>query len=469
MNNKPSLYQRARVAYEVFRTGKPPRTTLKSAPFAWPTWIDGKPKWQIYDYASYVEEGFDINSVIYSCIMFKVRQIGMSPLKAWMGDPEKPEPAPPDHRVSRLVSRPNPYQSMMEFQQQNTVYLNLSGNVYIMLDRAKPNDYPQAMYTLRPDRVRIIPGKGGVLGYAYKIEGKSENEVIPILPQNMMHVKLPAGMDELEGMGEGLSPIAPLARSGDVDNSVSNFLKNFFDKGTQAFGFLEVEETLDPATIARLRDEWDEMYGGNENWGRPVVLDSGAKWNRGNTNFAEMGFMEIDERNETRIHGPFGVPPILTGMRVGLNRSTFSNYEEARKACWEDTLNPELDLYEVDYQYYLNDGDVFVKHDKSKVPALRKNYKEMAEAAEVMIRNGVPPNKAFYLVGLDVGEIEGGDVSYFPMTLAPMSMAGTSLLPPPTQNDTMDGAPQADDEERIQAAARALVDIHLKKNRSLPG
>jgi phage portal protein BeeE len=39
----------------------------------------------------------------------------------------------------------------------------------------------------------------------------------------------------------------------------------------------------------------------------------------------------------------FNVPPISLVLLVGLKRSTYSNYEEARKSWWQDTL---IGLYE---------------------------------------------------------------------------------------------------------------------------
>lgn len=451
----PSYYQRAVKAINVFRFGYP--NQAKKFAVSFPDWMQNKPQWHLYDLQTYVEEGYNINPVIRGAVDFKMRQVSMAPPRAYVGDPQKPELAPPDNPVSKLLSRPNAHQSSMEFMQQNIVYLNLAGNVYIVLDREKPGAYPRALYSLRPDRVKIIPGKGGIKGYVYQIEGKTSEEIVPILPEDMMHVKLPNPGDPLEGMGEGLSPIMSLARSADVDNSGSDFLKMFFDRGTQGFGFVEVEESLPPETIARLREEWDDRYGGSENWGRPILLDSGAKWKPGSTSLQDMDFSWIDQRNESRIHGPLGVPPILTGSGIGLERSTFSNYEEARKAFWEDTFSPELGLFEEDFTYYLSDGNTFVRFDKSRVPALRKDIKALAEAAEIMIRNGVPPNTAWRLVGLeDVGEIEGGDVSYFPTTLVPMSMAGTQLLPLPAPGgETSEGAPNVDEDERLLTDGKA--------------
>ena len=41
---------------------------------------------------------------------------------------------------------------------------------------------------------------------------------------------------------------------------------------------------------------------------------------------------------ESRICAAMQVPPILVGAKVGLDRSTFTNYQEARKQLWEEAI-----------------------------------------------------------------------------------------------------------------------------------
>jgi phage portal protein BeeE len=92
------------------RTARRP-SQRKLAPFLWPAYVDEQPQWQITDYDSYVNEGYNLNSLIYSAIMYKARAQIASPLRAYAGDVEDPEPLPPDDPLSRLIARPNLHQS----------------------------------------------------------------------------------------------------------------------------------------------------------------------------------------------------------------------------------------------------------------------------------------------------------------------------------------------------------------------
>ncbi len=319
---RPSLLTRFRIASEVFRHGYPERSFKAAAPYSWSTYQKEKPLWHLIDYATYCTEGYASNAVVYAAISYKMRALMTAPLRAYRGDPDYPEVLPDTHRLSKLVSRPNHFQSGIEFQNLNLVYLNISGNCYILKDREKKQLLP-----LRPDRTYIIPDKGkmpaGIIGYLYVPEGKTMEQGVPILEEDIIHIKLPNPYDPFEGMGYGFSPMSAGARSTDVDNMVTKFLKRFFDRGTMLAGLLKFDVPLDDESFNLVAKRWMKQYGGWTNWDKPGILDRGGDYKRLGMTFDEMGFAELDGRNESRMLAPFGVPPILIGTKLGLDRSTY--------------------------------------------------------------------------------------------------------------------------------------------------
>lgn len=407
-------------ALNVLRRGK----TLKAAPhmISWPT-STSEPEWRLIDLTAYIKEGFSLNTLIYSTVMYKARALRSAPLRAFIGSQENPELAPPDHPLSILCNRPNPHQSRFEFNDLLTVYFNVAGNAYIWFERSRDSELPTAMYTLRPDQVLIIPdsAKGGIKGYLFVPHGKTKKDGIPMLPQDIMHVKLPNPGDPLGGLGFGLSPITPLAQSGDVDNAVTRYLKRFFDRGTLFQSLITTKLPVDEAEIARIKKKWHDQYGGPDGDEVAVLDGTAADWQRVAPTFNEMGFESIDERNETRIHAPFGVAPILIGSRVGMKNSTYSNYETARKMTWEDTLIPDQDLFGDEYRYYLaSDDGAFVMFDRSKTPALQRNMATLVEAAYKMWQMGTPANIAYTTVGIMAPATEAGAQGYLPSGVIPV-------------------------------------------------
>lgn len=416
---KTNIRSRVRSAWRVL-TGKEETRPVrrypvrrKENPFVWPAWVDGEPSWDMLQYSAYAEHGFEKNALIYAAIMYKTRALTAAPLRAYVGDPDRPELAPGSHALTKLISNPNEHQSFVEYMSQAVVYMNLSGNSYTMLDRDNGDgDLPGALYGLRPDRVGIVPNDGKILGYMYKPESMSIREAHPILAEDMMHVKTPNPSDPFEGMGRGLSPIAPMAQSGDVDNEITKFLKTFFERGVMLPGYLKFKEPLDPDEMARVKERWKQIYGGARNWGEEIgVIDSEAEYHQLGLNFKDMEFASLDDRNEARILSALGVSPILIGSRLGLVRSTDTNYKNARTAFWEDTMIPELHWFEVEFQRHLNTSDAFVKFDVSRVPALRRTT--MAESIQGAYRlwlMGYEPAQATMAMGLSIGEPDVKDV-----------------------------------------------------------
>lgn len=417
-----TLGQRIKAAWRAWQRGAtaPWGGSKASFPLLVPAWQQGKPEWKLIDFSAYVDQGYSLNAIIYSAIAYKARQCSAAPLRVYEGDP-KHGVVVEDHELSDLIARPNEYQSQLEFQQQATVYLNVAGNNYCFVKRQAGRDVPAALYNLRPDRVFIIPKKDGIKGFAYYPEGR-QADPIPILPRDIIHTRLPNPGDHLEGLGYGLSPISPMARNADVDNKVTWFLKKLFDSGLMPPLVVSYDFPLDEDTIGETRSRFREVYGGVDQWTDPLIFGRDGKVDRLGYAFDELDMSPVDFRNETRMLGPFGVHPILVGAHIGMERSTFSNYEEARRAFWEDTFVPETLLFQADYRYFLSlpDEGLWTAFDFSEVPALRKNVTELVDAAYKMWQMGTPAHAAYDAVGLQVPELPQGDTGYLPLNLVPI-------------------------------------------------
>lgn len=371
-------------------------------------------QWQMGNFLNYVEDGFAINPLIYGAIMYKVRSVSQARAIACIGDPAVPSTLPPSHPLTKLTLRPNVYMSWSEMQGLVETYLNLSGNAYLVIDRDNAKmGVPSALWPVRPDRMYFIPENNEIRGYLYVPEGSTYRNGVPLLVEDVIHIKFPNPLDPFEGLGYGMSPMSALARSGDVDNKITKFLKVFFDRGAKPNGLLKYQMPLDDDLVKRIKARWREVYGGVDNWTDVGVLDSGAEYTNIGQSFSEMGFDHLDERNESRILGPFGVPPILIGANLGLKRSTFSNYAEARRAFWEDTMMYELHLSEVEFEYHLQGEDgSYIRYDLSRVPALRENMISMTDAAFKLFQMGTPADQALSIVGIRTSPLPYGDVAY---------------------------------------------------------
>ena len=406
-----NVRNRLRAAWDGLRRG--PQPTIQFVKhgntFDW----SKAPTWQLGRGEGYAREGFSQNSPIYAAVMFKSRAMTSVPLRAARGTPDQPDWLESEHPLSQLCLRPNEYSTRLSFQMMLSALWNVFGYAYVWFPRESDVErIPKSMHLLPPSRVIPVENTktdlpGDVLGYVYLPEGASRENAVPIVLRDMMTVKMPNLIDWTTGM----SPIAPAARSADVDNSVTEFLKLFFENGALPAGVLKFMQPMDEDQVARARRRWKEIYGGYEQWTDVAILDQGGTFEKMGLTFEEMGFVEIDERNEARILGPLGVPPILVGARIGLKHSTYSNYQTARTAFWEDTFDPELKLLEDGYNAQLaTPQGEFVMYDRSAVPALKKDLPALSAAAINLWRMGMPASQALETVGIPSGDFFGGDL-----------------------------------------------------------
>jgi len=452
-----NLRQRTRLAMQVLR-GNIPRRQIQSKGKSlalFPASIEGQAQWSLMDYQAYVNEGYNLNALIYASIYYKAKAVSDAKLVAYEGDVNKPDPLPIDDPLSMLVARPNAHQSFMEFMQQCVVYLNIAGNCYIYAPRLPDEEVPYKLIALRPDRIKLIPEKSNknLLGYTYHVPGRPAKEAVhfPAELGEIMHIKFPNPLDPLEGMGYGLSPMSCLAQSGDVDNMMTHYLNVFWQTGMSPTGIIEYDIPMEEDDIGTLRNQFAEIYGGaRQGWSKPLVLEQGGKYQSMSPTFSEMEFKALDARNETRILMAFGVPGELLGTTSGLDRSIQANKEQAARDFWHDTMMPELRLFEADFKYYLRNGSGgFVAFDTSDIPALQPNRTEQIANFKELFFSGVPRATAAAAAGLTFPPMPDDNVSYLPINIVP---AGKIITQPESEPDqSVEEIPSAGEDAEEQA------------------
>jgi len=117
----------------------------------------------------------------------------------------------------------------------------------------------------------------------------------------------------------------------------------------------------------------------------------------------------------------FGVPPQLLGIP---GDNTYSNYQEARLAFWEDTVIPLLDMIASDWNAWLAEPQgVQIRPDLDQVPAIadkRHVLWDMADKATDLTINERRAMKGYE-------PIQGGDVLLVGLGQMPLSDASAPL------------------------------------------
>jgi HK97 family phage portal protein len=127
----------------------------------------GNPIWTPRRYESLAEEGYQKNVIVYRCVNLIARGIGSVPWLLYREDVEVEE-----HPLLDLLNAPNPRQAGSAFMEAIVGHLLLAGNAYIEAT-LNHDGHPCELYSLRPDRMKIIPGSGGIpTGYEYSVAGQ---------------------------------------------------------------------------------------------------------------------------------------------------------------------------------------------------------------------------------------------------------------------------------------------------------
>ena len=291
----------------------------------------GRPRWTPRDYASLAAEGFGKNAVAYRCVRMIAEAAASAPLVVFVDGVRNDA-----HPVARLMAKPNPEQSGPEWLEGVYGALQTAGNAYV---EAVGEETPGELWSLRPDRVKIVPGRAGwPEAYEYAVGGRSVRigrEADGWMP--VMQLKLFHPTDD----HYGFSPLEAAAFAIDVHNSSGAWNKALLDNAARPSGALVFSskdgERLTEMQFQALKAELGEAHAGAANAGRPLVLEGGLDWKPMSMSPADMDFIAGKHAAAREIALAFGVPPQLLGIP---GDATYANYREANAAFWRGTVIP---------------------------------------------------------------------------------------------------------------------------------
>ena len=284
------------------------------------------------NYENFANEGYSKNEIVHACI----RELATSAAapRYYVSAPTSDGGATAIERglLYDLVTKPNPYHDWYAFIEKLVTFLMVAGNAYVIKERSR-GDSVTALYLLRPDRVTIVAGDYGAESYVYTVGNKEYG----IEARDMCHLALPNPAGDLYG----LSPLQVAARTVNLDLNMTDFAKVYFQNAGVPSGLLKLKKRLSSQEEASIiRSRWRSQFGGVNNFHRVAILDEDAEYQPMSNSPKDMSLDGLHNLTESRICAVFGVPPILVGANVGLQRSTFSNYREARLAFHSETLEP---------------------------------------------------------------------------------------------------------------------------------
>ncbi len=278
--------------------------------------------------------GFAGNELVYAIIT----DIAESAAEPYM-DVYKNNEIVPNHPALKLFAQPNPYMSGFEMSELIMVQLYLAGNAFIQKIRSRSGQVVELWPIWNPAGMEamINTATGLVDFWNYYPEGPAgTGKPVRIENADIIQHKMPNPLNPYFG----LAPIAVATKAVTRDNQATDYVNAFFANSAVPLGLLKIKKTLQGEEADNIRALWKSRYSGRTGWYDVAVLDSETDYQRLSLTQQEMGMPELTNLTEERICMIFKWPPILIGALVGLKFATYSNFEQARRLAWEDTLSP---------------------------------------------------------------------------------------------------------------------------------
>nr|WP_245943988.1 phage portal protein [Acuticoccus kandeliae] len=289
----------------------------------------GRPIWTPRDYGSLAQEGFARNPVVFRAVRMIAEAAASAPFLLYEGEREVE-----DHPLLALLTRPNPAQSGVALLETVYGHLMVAGNAY--LEAVTIDAAPREIFALRPDRMKVVPGPDGwPAGFEYGAGSRTVRFRQEGTPQPVLHLSLFHPLND----HYGFAPIEAAQTSLDIHNAAGAWAKALLDNGARPSGALvyKAEGHLSDDQFDRLKVELEENYSGARNAGRPLLLEGGLDWKTMAMSPRDMDFIEAKNLAAREIALAFGVPPMLLGIP---GDNTYSNYREANRAFWRQTVLP---------------------------------------------------------------------------------------------------------------------------------
>lgn len=361
------------------------------------------PQWTPRDYENFAKEGFNANVWVYRCIMAIAQGGAGVPWLLYQKQNNGELKEITKHELLNLLNRPNEFQSRGEFIESLIAFILISGNSYIHMNGPTVGA-PRELWLWRPDRVKVIPHTNRfVAAYQYEVGEK----IVKYDAKVVSHLKFFNPLNDFYG----LSPIEVAARGIDNDNAANAWNNALLNNGTRPSGALITEEHLTDPQYDNLKKELDAQYKGTKNAGKPLLLEGGLKWQEMGLNPKDMDFINSKRLSRIEICTAFGVPPEIIGDS---ETKTYSNYQEARRALYEDAIIPMLDRIRDKLNSDLVPlfGDnLYLSYNKDEIEALQENRDAVYKRANESYKSGLlSKNEARQELGYEV--VEGGDEFY---------------------------------------------------------
>ena len=363
-------------------------------------------------------------TAVYGCVRVLAESIASLPLHVYKrgdnGNREKAENLP---LYTLLHDTPNDEMSSFTLRETLMTHLLLYGNAYFQILRNGRGEVI-ALYPLLPNRMTVERDESGQLFYRYHRYSEEpptmEGNQVILLPEDVLHIP---GMS-FDGL-VGLSPIAACRNAVGAGLSADEYSSRYYANGAAPMGVLEHPGVI--KSPERLRESWNEAFGGTRNAGKVAILEEGLKFTPISISPADSQLLETRKFTVEEICRIFRVPPHLV---QDLTKTSYNSAEQMSQEFVYYTLLPWCVRFEQAMMRSLLSAEDR-KHFEIRFNLdglLRGSYESRMRGYQTAVNTGIfSVNDCRKLENMDLLKPEdGGDTHMVQGAMIPLSMVGAA-------------------------------------------
>lgn len=305
-------------------------------------------------------------------------------------------------KLSKLLKKPNNFQTRIQFFEHWLLSLNLRGNTYVLKIRNNKGDTVQ-WRILDPDRVRPLVTDDGDVYYELSVDNISGiKKSVTVPASEIIHDRFNCLFHPLVG----LSPIFACGLSATQGKNIQENSTRFFANGSQPGGILLVPGSLSTEKANELKENWATGYSG-KNSGKTAVLADGVTYKQISISAADSQMVEQLKMSAEVVCSAFHVPKYK--IAIG-DMPANSNVEALDQQYYSQCLQVRIESIELLIDEGLELDDQFgVEFDLKSL--LRMDTATRYKAHSDGVKGGwIAPNEVRKEEGLP--PVEGGDSPY---------------------------------------------------------
>lgn len=277
-------------------------------------------------------------SMVWSCVKILSESLSGLPLKLYEDAAGGRKVVPGTDGALKLLRKPNPYMTLLNFLKFVVVNMALRGNAFALIERNRNGD-AIGFVPLDCNTVTIDTDDELI----YWVTPK-DGDRFPVSPENMLHFKL----FSLDGI-VGLSPIEYQAETMGLAKAGQQWSSRFMRKGGFTGGYVIYEQFLTKVQQAQVMEKFPDVRQGDvDDIGKMAILQGNPKIVPAGLSQKDAQFIESQQFQEEALAGIYGVPLWLAN-RAGKTSIMGSNLEQQLTGYITFGLKPYIDAVEDEF------------------------------------------------------------------------------------------------------------------------